>query len=120
MTVPKDEKDLTELEKELHSSEEQENHIHSEIEHAHHGHIEYETSEDMEILLLNAVAHTIGHIQMNTGEIAKDLKALTKKIDELKDAVLMLVKGQLLNFIDDADVRKKLLLELLKDLSKTK
>ena len=115
MAVPKNEEDLAELEKHLHN-EEQEKHEHSEVEHEH---IEYESPEDMRILLLNAVAHTIGHIQMNTNEIAKDIKTLTKKIDELKDAIRMLVKAQILNYIDDADIRKKLILELLKDLSKT-
>lgn len=110
MTIPRKEEDYQKIEEEIH----EETHKH---EHHHHNeHIEFETPEDMQILLLNAIAHTLGHIEASINSINSTMKNLSKDLEDLKETLNNVVKVLLLNEVQSKELKKKLLAEILENL----
>ena len=111
MTLPKNEDDYQRIEEEIHGS--------GGIEHGthhHHEHEELETPEDMQLLLLNAIAHTLGHMEASLNNLSTTVKSLSNDLRDLKLALNSVVKVLLLSEIQNPETKKELLADVLKKL----
>ncbi|RLG78414.1 MAG: hypothetical protein DRO10_02920 [Thermoprotei archaeon] len=110
MTMPKKEEDYQKIEEEIHGEEE---------EHVHHTHelTGFETNEDMQVLLLNAIAHTLGHIEASMSNLQVTTKELSDEVRSLKEMLGNVVRAILLGEVKNPNARKRLLAEILEGLT---
>lgn len=112
-TLPKKEEDYAEVEKEIHEHEPEtayeEEHVH---EHEHE-HIEYESGEDFTALILNAIAHSMTHIQADINSLNMEVRSLNDKLDNMTNMVRALVTVLLARSVGDEKLRKELLAQAI-------
>ncbi len=117
MKLPKKEEDLFKVEEEVHGREEAEHH-HHEHEHMHgHGAPEYQAPEDINVLLLNAIAHSLNHIQGDIMGINNTLNSLKEEFRRLSNSLNTMAKIMLLREVKNEELRKKLLADIIAELS---
>ncbi|PUA32147.1 MAG: hypothetical protein B7O98_05600 [Zestosphaera tikiterensis] len=101
MSIPKKEEDIN-IEEE-----------HEHEEHEHHHEHEVISDENYEILLLNAIAHSLSHVESSLGSINNNLKLMLTYLENLRTSINSLTKVFLLQEVKDQDMRRKLLSEIL-------
>ncbi len=110
MSIPKKEEDYQKIEEEIREEG------HNQGHHYPNEHIEFETPEDMQILLLNAIAHTLGHIEASINSINSTVKTLSKDLKDLQETLNNVVKALLIKEVQNKELRKKLLTDILENL----
>ncbi len=110
-TLPKKEEDYAEVEREIHEHE-------PEIEHEHvheheHEHVEYESGEDFTALILNAIAHSMTHIQADINSLNMEVRNLNEKLDSMTNMIRALVTVLLAQNVSDDKLRKELLAQAI-------
>ncbi len=111
MTIPKSEKDFQAIEEEIHSYEEHGEAL-EEHPHVHY----YAPQESMNTVLLNAIAHTLGHIESNLSSMDRSLKEVNEKLSDIASLLSNLIKTLLINELPSKEMKKKLLVSILKEL----
>ncbi len=107
MTLPKSEEDYHDIEEEIHGGVEESR----EEEPVHLG-----VSEDAEILLLNTIAHTLSHIELEINNLNIAFRDFGEKVESLRGSVKTLTKAVLLTSLKSAETHKKLLKDILEEL----
>ncbi|MEO3992713.1 MAG: hypothetical protein QN229_00115 [Desulfurococcaceae archaeon TW002] len=90
-------------------------------EHHHeHEHLHEEISaEDYNLLLMNTIAHTLGHVENDLSSLNQNMKQLMSQVDNLRKSVELIAKVLLIDKIKDQELRKKLISNIIDELSKT-
>ncbi len=99
MNIPKKGEDISVMEEHEHHHEEEEHDVIS--------------NENYEMLLLNAIAHSLSHVESSLSNINSNLKLMLTQLENLRTSINSLIKVLLLQEVKDAEVRKKLLSEIL-------
>ncbi|MFN3268358.1 MAG: hypothetical protein ACK416_03760 [Zestosphaera sp.] len=111
MRLPKKEEDI---EVEYEEPSESDEH-HREHEHMH----EEISAEDYNLLLMNTIAHTLGHVESDLSSLNQSIKQLMSQVDNLRKSVELIVKVLLIDKVKDQELRKKLINDIIDELSKT-
>ncbi len=114
MSIPKSEEDYKHIEEEINKESESEEG--SEAYHEHELGLEIRTGEDATVLLLNTIAHTLAHIEMELGNINTAILEVSEKTQSLRSAVFTLVKALLYGSISKPEAKRKLLHDILEEL----
>ncbi len=114
-TLPKKEEDYAEVEREIHEHEPEIAHGHEHVhEHGHeHEHVEYESGEDFTTLILNAIAHSMTHIQADINSLNMEVRNLNEKLDNMTNMIKALVTVLLAQNVSDEKLRKDLLAQAI-------
>ncbi|MEM2681287.1 MAG: hypothetical protein QXL11_01255 [Zestosphaera sp.] len=92
----------------------------SELEEHHHEHRHEEISpEDYSLLLMNTIAHTLGHVESDLSSLNQNIKQLMSQVDNLRKSVELIARVLLIDKIKDQEFRKKLIDDIIDELSKT-
>jgi hypothetical protein len=117
MEIPKSEEDLRRISEEIMKEEAEEHgHEHEEVveEHEVHGHA-HEHEVD-----LGVIAHQLGHLQELMLQVIQGVREVRDSIDDLSAALRRSLRAlavlQAMSIIDDAELKKKLLEQVAKDL----
>jgi hypothetical protein len=114
MSIPKSEEDYKHIEEEI--NKESEGGEDTEVYHDHELGLEVRTGEDVTVLLLNTIAHTLSHIEMELGNINTAIQEIGEKTQSLRSAIFTLVKALLYSSISKPEAKKKLLHDILEEL----
>lgn len=90
----------------------------SEPEEHHHEHEEI-SPEDYNLLLMNTIAHTLGHVESDLSSLNQNMKQLMSQVESLRRSVELIVKALLIDKVRDQEFRKKLINDIVDELSKT-
>jgi hypothetical protein len=117
MEIPKSEEDLRRISEEIMKEEAEEHgHEHEEVveEHEVHGHA-HEHEVD-----LGVIAHQLGHLQELMLQVIQGVREVRDSIDDLSATLRRSLRAlavlQAMSIIDDAELKKKLLEQVAKDL----
>ena len=92
----------------------------SELEEHHHEHLHEEISpEDYNLLLMNTLVHTLGHVESDLTSLNQSMKQLMSQIDGLRKSMELIARILLIDKIKDQELRKKLIDDIINELSKT-
>lgn len=108
-TLPKKEEDYAEVEREIHEHEPEVAHEHEHV----HEHVEYESGEDFTALILNAIAHSMTHIQADINSLNMEVRNLNEKLDNMTNMIKALVTVLLAQNVGDEKLRKELLAQAI-------
>lgn len=108
-TLPKKEEDYAEVEREIHEHEPEVAHEHEHV----HEHVEYESREDFTALILNAIAHSMTHIQADINSLNMEVRNLNEKLDNMTNMIKALVTVLLAQNVSDEKLRKELLAQAI-------
>jgi hypothetical protein len=112
MSIPKSEEDYQNIEKEIRSEASTAG---KEIE---LGLNTLGSSEDILVLLLNTIAHTLGHVEAELNNMNLEINNLVGSIDGTKKYLKTLTKAILYTSVNSAQLKKELLKDLLEELIK--
>ncbi|MEZ0290140.1 MAG: hypothetical protein ABWJ42_03500 [Sulfolobales archaeon] len=117
--LPKDEKDMQEIVREIQEREAvEESHEHEEAHHHHHeAHEHYhEMPTGISPELIDAIAHLMEHqlselaqISERSSRISRSLDDLMQSVDEVKELLRALIKLQLAALTDNREIKKKII-----------
>jgi len=112
MSIPKSEEDYQNIEKEIHSE------VNTAGKEAELGFNTLGSSEDVLVLLLNTIAHTLGHVEAELNNMNLEINNLIESIDGTKKYLKTLTKAILYTSINSTRLKKELLKDLLEELMK--
>ncbi len=112
-TLPKKEEDYAEVEREIHEHEPEIAHEHEHVHEHEHEHVEYESGEDFTALILNAIAHSMTHIQADINSLNMEVRNLNEKLDSMTNMIRALVTVLLAQNVSDDKLRKELLAQAI-------
>jgi len=112
-TLPKKEEDYAEVEKEIHQHEHEIAHEHEHVHEHEHEHVEYESGEDFTALILNAIAHSMTHIQADINSLNMEMRNLNEKLDNMTNMIRALVTVLLAQNVSDEKLKKELLAQAI-------
>lgn len=123
--IPKNEKDMEEIVREIQSREAEEAHEPHEHQHEHE-HVHQEMSEistGISAELIDAMIHVMEHqlgelaqINEKTNRMSRSIDDLVQSIEDLKMLIRNLIKIQLANIIEDKEIKKKLIEDVINNL----
>ncbi|MCI4457085.1 MAG: hypothetical protein JHC19_03295 [Desulfurococcaceae archaeon] len=123
--IPKNEKDMEEIVREIQSREAEEAHEphehHHEHEHVHQEMSEISTGISAELIdaMIHVMEHQLGELaQINekTNRMSRSIDDLVQSIEDLKMLIRNLIKIQLANIIEDKEIKKKLIEDVINNL----
>lgn len=92
----------------------------SEPEEHHHEHKHEEVGpEDYNLLLMNTIAHTLGHVESDLSSLNQNMKQLISQVDNLRRSIELIARVILVDKVKDQEFRKKLINDIIDELSKT-
>lgn len=92
----------------------------SEPEEHHHEHKHEEAGpEDYNLLLMNTIAHTLGHVESDLSSLNQNIKQLISQVDNLRRSIELIARVILVDKVKDQEFRKKLINDIIDELSKT-
>jgi ABC-type Zn2+ transport system substrate-binding protein/surface adhesin len=92
----------------------------SEVEEHHHEHQHEEISpEDYSLLLMNTIAHTLGHVESDLSSLNQNIKQLMSQVDDLRKSVELVARVLLIDKIKDQELRKKFINDIIEELTKS-
>jgi|GEM_PF-1414625 len=123
--IPKNERDMEEIVREIQSREAEEAHEHHEHHHEHE-HVHQNMSEistGISVELIDAMIHVMEHqlgelaqINEKTNRMSRSIDDLVQSIEDLKMLIRNLIKIQLANIIEDKEIKKKLIEDVINNL----
>jgi ABC-type Zn2+ transport system substrate-binding protein/surface adhesin len=123
--IPKNERDMEEIVREIQSREAEEAHEHHEHHHEHE-HVHQNMSEistGISAELIDAMIHVMEHqlgelaqINEKTNRMSRSIDDLVQSIEDLKMLIKDLIKIQLANIIEDKEIKKKLIEDVINNL----
>ena len=123
--IPKNEKDMEEIVREIQSREAEEAHEPHEHQHEHE-HVHQQMSEistGISTELIDAMIHVMEHqlgelaqINEKTNRMSRSIDDLVQSIEDLKMLIRNLIKIQLANIIEDKEIKKKLIEDVINNL----
>ena len=112
MTLPKSESDYETIEKEIHEEEEP-----SETVQEASGVEAFGGPEDATVLLLNSIAHTLGHIELELNNLNTSIQDLKEGMENIRNGLKTLTKAILYTSSSSSDkLRKTMLRSVLEEL----
>jgi len=123
--IPKNERDMEEIVREIQSREAEEAHEPHEHQHEHE-HVHQQMSEistGISAELIDAMIHVMEHqlgelaqINEKTNRMSRSIDDLVQSIEDLKMLIRNLIKIQLANIIEDKEIKKKLIEDVINNL----
>jgi ABC-type Zn2+ transport system substrate-binding protein/surface adhesin len=123
--IPKNERDMEEIVREIQSREAEEAHEPHEHQHEHE-HVHQKMSEistGISVELIDAMIHVMEHqlgelaqINEKTNRMSRSIDDLVQSIEDLKMLIRNLIKIQLANIIEDKEIKKKLIEDVINNL----
>jgi ABC-type Zn2+ transport system substrate-binding protein/surface adhesin len=123
--IPKNERDMEEIVREIQSREAEEAHEPHEHQHEHE-HVHQQMSEistGISAELIDAMIHVMEHqlgelaqINERTNRMSRSIDDLVQSIEDLKMLIRNLIKIQLANIIEDKEIKKKLIEDVINNL----
>jgi ABC-type Zn2+ transport system substrate-binding protein/surface adhesin len=123
--IPKNERDMEEIVREIQSREAEEAHEPHEHQHEHE-HVHQNMSEistGISAELIDAMIHVMEHqlgelaqINEKTNRMSRSIDDLVQSIEDLKMLIRNLIKIQLANIIEDKEIKKKLIEDVINNL----
>ncbi|MGC8975900.1 MAG: hypothetical protein ACP5KB_06875 [Thermoprotei archaeon] len=96
---------------------------HEELPESEEHHHEYQqeeiSSEDYNLLLMNTIAHTLGHVESDLSSLNQAMKQLMSQVDNLRKSVELIARVLLIDKVKDQELRIKLINDIINELSKT-
>ena len=125
--LPKDEKSMEEIVREIQEKEREEHEHEHHHEHQHNYYHEHEETHAHSVssleAILDAIAHVMEHqlgelaqISERSSRMSRSLDELVSSLEDLRDLTRILIKLQLAQLIEDKDLRKKLIADALEKL----
>ncbi len=112
MTLPKSESDYETIEKEIHEEEEP-----SETVQEASGIEAFGGPEDATVLLLNSIAHTLGHIELELNNLNTSIQDLKEGMENIRNTLKTLTKAILyISSSSPEKLRKTMLRSVLEEL----
>jgi len=112
MTLPKSESDYETIEKEIHEDEESSETLQesSRVE-------AFGGPEDATVLLLNSIAHTLGHIELELNNLNTSIQDLKEGMENIRNGLKTLTKAILFSSSSSSEkLRKTMLKSVLEEL----
>ena len=123
--IPKNERDMEEIVREIQSREAEEAYEPHEHQHEHE-HVHQQMSEistGISVELIDAMIHVMEHqlgelaqINEKTNRMSRSIDDLVQSIEDLKMLIRNLIKIQLANIIEDKEIKKKLIEDVINNL----